>query len=106
MLKCPCGLIYVGQTIRNVKTRIKEHKNDIRNFKPGAYTDTAVARHFNTAKHTHGQLKWAVLEIVQPLNRGGNFKQKMLQREANWILKLNALAPKGLNEAWSVKCFL
>ncbi|OCT67303.1 hypothetical protein XELAEV_18038589mg [Xenopus laevis] len=106
MLKCLCGLIYVGQTIRSIKTRIKEHKNDIRNFKQGTYTDTAVARHFNAAKHTHGQLRWVVLEIVQLLYRGGDFKQKMLQREANWILKLNALAPKGLIEAWSMKCFL
>ncbi|XP_041428582.1 uncharacterized protein LOC121396973 [Xenopus laevis] len=106
MLKCPCGLVYVGQTIRNVKTRIKEHKGDIRNYKPGSQTDTTVARHFNEAKHRHGQLKWVVLEVVQPLSRGGNFKQKMLQREAKWISKLNSLAPVGLNDAWSLKCFL
>ncbi|XP_041440270.1 uncharacterized protein LOC121400667 [Xenopus laevis] len=106
MLKCPCGLVYVGQTIRNVKTRIKEHKGDIRNYKPGSQTDTTVARHFNEAKHSHGQLKWVVLEVVQPLSRGGNFKQKMLQREAKWISKLNSLAPVGLNDAWSLKCFL
>ncbi|OCT73586.1 hypothetical protein XELAEV_18036565mg [Xenopus laevis] len=106
MLKCPCGLVYVGQTMRNVKTRIKEHKGDIRNYKPGSQTDTTVARHFNEAKHSHGQLKWVVLEVVQPLSRGGNFKQKMLQREAKWISKLNSLAPVGLNDAWSLKCFL
>ncbi|XP_041430822.1 uncharacterized protein LOC121397687 [Xenopus laevis] len=106
MLKCPCGLVYVGQTTRSIKTRIKEHKGDIRNFKYDTYTDTAVAQHFFTEKHTHGQLKWAVLEVVQPLSRGGNFKQKMLQREVKWILKLNSLALKGLNEAWSIKCFL
>ncbi|OCT88337.1 hypothetical protein XELAEV_18016972mg [Xenopus laevis] len=85
MLKCPCGLVYVGQT-----ARIKEHKGDICNLKQDTYTDTAVSRHFNTVKHTHGQLQWSVLAVVQPLSRGGNFKQKMLQREVNWILKLNS----------------
>ncbi|OCT89433.1 hypothetical protein XELAEV_18018054mg [Xenopus laevis] len=50
MLKCPCGLVYVGQTMRNVKTRIKEHKGDRRNSKKGSQTDTTVARHFNEAK--------------------------------------------------------
>ncbi|OCT78244.1 hypothetical protein XELAEV_18029352mg [Xenopus laevis] len=28
MLKCPCGKVYVGQTVRAVKERIKEHKDD------------------------------------------------------------------------------
>ncbi|OCT80787.1 hypothetical protein XELAEV_18027600mg [Xenopus laevis] len=97
----PLWIFNDSQTIRNIKTRIKEHKNYICKFKQNTQTDTVVARHFNLVK----QLKWVVLEILQPLNRRGNFKQ-MLHREANWILKLNALAPKGLNKAWSVKCFL
>ncbi|OCT77123.1 hypothetical protein XELAEV_18032319mg [Xenopus laevis] len=33
LLKCPCGLGYVGQTSREVKLRIQEHKGNIRNFK-------------------------------------------------------------------------
>ena len=31
LLKCPCGLYYVGKTIRELKIRIGEHKSNIRN---------------------------------------------------------------------------
>ncbi|OCT92625.1 hypothetical protein XELAEV_18015682mg [Xenopus laevis] len=70
MLKCPCGIVYVGQTIRKVKERIKEHKGDIRNFKKDTATDTPVSRHFNMNKHHVSQLKWLVLEVVESPHRG------------------------------------
>ncbi|OCT70301.1 hypothetical protein XELAEV_18037224mg [Xenopus laevis] len=34
MIKCPCGLTYVGQTSRSIKTRLNEHKSSIRNYTP------------------------------------------------------------------------
>ncbi|OCT87563.1 hypothetical protein XELAEV_18021259mg, partial [Xenopus laevis] len=94
MLKCPCGLAYIGQTIRAVKTRIKEHKGSIRNFKKGAANDTTVSRHFNVANHNQSQLRWAILEVVNPMQRGGNLRKKLSQREAYWIKKLDTLYPK------------
>lgn len=30
MLKCPCGLVYVGKTTKAFKTRIAEHTVDVR----------------------------------------------------------------------------
>ncbi|XP_041417760.1 uncharacterized protein LOC121393382 [Xenopus laevis] len=106
LLKCPCGMAYVGQTARQIKIRIKEHRGYIRNYKKDTYTDTAVARHFAEMKHNVNQLKWLVLEVVQNPPRGGDVKTKLLQREMYWIKKLNTMNPKGLNESWSVKSFL
>ncbi|OCU02254.1 hypothetical protein XELAEV_18008015mg [Xenopus laevis] len=51
VLKCPCGMLFVGKTIRPVNIRIKKHKNTIRNFKEDTYTDTNVSMHSDTAKH-------------------------------------------------------
>ncbi|OCT91198.1 hypothetical protein XELAEV_18014255mg, partial [Xenopus laevis] len=72
VLKCPCGILDVGKTIRSVNTRIKEHKNNIRNFKADTYNDTPVSRHFATAKHNACQLKWKVLEVVPKSPKGGD----------------------------------
>ncbi|OCT74448.1 hypothetical protein XELAEV_18033426mg [Xenopus laevis] len=69
VLKCPCGMLYVG---RSVNVRIKEHKGNIRNFKADSYSDTPVSRHFYKAKHNVCQLKWKVLEIVPKPTRGGD----------------------------------
>ncbi|OCT92190.1 hypothetical protein XELAEV_18015246mg [Xenopus laevis] len=57
MLKCPCGKGYVGQTSSQIKTRIKEHRGDIKNFKANSYTDTQVSRHFSQNRHNMSQLK-------------------------------------------------
>ncbi|OCT65871.1 hypothetical protein XELAEV_18042121mg [Xenopus laevis] len=58
------------------------------------------------ANGTQSQLRWAILEVISPLQRGGNPKKKILQREAYWIKKLDTMYPKGMNDRWSVKCFL
>lgn len=73
MLKCPCGMVYIGQTSRTVKTRINKHKSCIRTYKEkseeddkgGAkYGENTVARHFTEKGHRVSELRWAVLEIV------------------------------------------
>ncbi|CAJ0955580.1 unnamed protein product [Ranitomeya imitator] len=38
--------------------------------------------------------------------RGGNVKQKLLQKETRWMVTLDTLSPTGLNEAISFKSFL
>ncbi|OCU02734.1 hypothetical protein XELAEV_18008500mg [Xenopus laevis] len=84
-------MVYVGQTIRPVKSCIKEHR---------------VSRHFQEAKHALCQLRWAVLEVVRTPTRGGDIKGLLFQKEAEWIKKLDCLQPKGLNDSWNIKCFL
>ncbi|OCT78255.1 hypothetical protein XELAEV_18029364mg [Xenopus laevis] len=80
MLKCPCGKVYIGQTYRPIKERIKEHRGNIKNFKVNTYTNTPVSRHFNQNRHNMSQLKWLVLEVIQRPRRGGDTKKLLLQR--------------------------
>ncbi|OCT69883.1 hypothetical protein XELAEV_18036808mg [Xenopus laevis] len=69
-------------------------------------TDTTVSRHFNNANQNQTQLKWMVLEVIQPPQRGGNMRQYLLQKEGFWIKKLDTLHPLGMNDSWNVKCYL
>ena len=41
LLKCPCGLVYVGQTKGALKTCISDHKKDVHN-----------AQHYVNANHS------------------------------------------------------
>ncbi|OCT94808.1 hypothetical protein XELAEV_18012498mg [Xenopus laevis] len=79
VLKCPCGMLYVGKTIRPVNTRIQKYKNSIQSFEKDSHTDTPVSRHFFNNKHSACQLKWKVLEVVQKPIRGGDWKNLLLQ---------------------------
>ncbi|OCT63932.1 hypothetical protein XELAEV_18045028mg, partial [Xenopus laevis] len=97
LLKCPCGLVYIGQTFCPVKERIKEHRSNIRNFKAGTQTDTSISRHFSISKHNLSHLKWQVLDVICKPKRGGNILKLLLQEEANWI-KNNYLHPITANE--------
>ncbi|OCT74695.1 hypothetical protein XELAEV_18033683mg [Xenopus laevis] len=106
LLKCPCGMGYVGQTKREIKIRIQEHRGNIRNFKINTQTDTSVSRHFVEHKHNPIQLKWCVLEEAVIDKRGGNRLNKLLQLEGRWIRKLNTLIPDGMNDSWSLKPYL
>ncbi|OCT95540.1 hypothetical protein XELAEV_18013227mg [Xenopus laevis] len=92
-------MAYVGQTGRQVKTRIKEHCGNIRNYRKGIYTDTVVARHFEIIERNHNlsQLKCLVLGVVYMPPRAGDFKLIQTQREMYWIKKLNMVSPKGIN---------
>ncbi|XP_041420552.1 uncharacterized protein LOC121394235 [Xenopus laevis] len=98
LLKCPCGMGYVGQTKREVKKRIQEHRGYIRNFKTGTQTDTQVSRHFFECNHNPMQLRWCVLDEIGMDIRGGDRQKKLLQAEGKWIRRLNTLTPNGLND--------
>lgn len=102
MLKCPCGSVYVGKTIRPVKKRICEHKSAIRNRD----VRSPVARHFAREKHNVAQLRFLVLEQVDKHPRGGDRERRLLQRESFWIESLDSLEPFGLNETVDFNCFL
>lgn len=111
VLKCPCGLAYVGQTSRKIKLRLTEHKSVIRSFlrnpcnSKGQTKDdkfkqkeTSLARHFATSKHQVSDVKWMVLEEVWGCNSDADLKKRLLAREVYWIHSLNTLQPTGLNE--------
>ncbi len=96
ILKSPCGFIYVGQTKRNLKLRIAEHKAAVRNEN----MDYAIVRHYKERNHgPAASLKFTGIERVTPNPRGGNIINQLLKREAYWIYTLNSLELHGLNEA-------
>ena len=94
MLRCPCGLAYIGKTTRKLKTRISEHKSSIRRND----RDYPVAVHFNDMKHDISTLRFVGMEWVPPPPRGGNHDLLLKRREAHWIFTCDTLAPKGLND--------
>ena len=102
LIKCPCGLCYVGKTKRELRVRITEHKSRIRNHD----AKSPVARHFNEAGHDVCSLRFQGIELVQPLRRGGDRDRRLLQREAYWIHRLQTESPRGLNEELLLSCFL
>ena len=102
LIKCPCGYCYIGKTTRELKTRITEHKSNIRNRDERS----PIARHFNDAKHDICTLRFQGIAVVHPLPRGGDRDQALLQQEAQWIHFLDTVFPRGLNEELVLNCFL
>ncbi|KAM4017573.1 uncharacterized protein ACNLHF_007193 isoform 1-T3 [Anomaloglossus baeobatrachus] len=93
IIKCPCGLLYVGETIQHVGDRIASHKSTIRCGKLWL----PIPHHFHEAKHNVAQLRFQVIDKVYRPRRGGNHIELLKKRESFWIHKLQTLAPKGLN---------
>lgn len=60
MLKCPCGLCYIGKTNRELRLRIIEHKSSIRR----KCETSPVARHFNAMGHDICSLRFQGIELV------------------------------------------
>lgn len=102
MLRCPCGLAYVGKTTRKLKLRISEHKSSIRRND----RDYPVAVHFNDQKHDISSLRFTGIELVPLPPRGGDHDKLLKQRECFWIHTLQTLTPKGLNDELNLNVFL
>ncbi|OCT98799.1 hypothetical protein XELAEV_18011034mg [Xenopus laevis] len=98
VIKCPCGLQYVGQTSRMIKDRIREHKSAIKTKK----IEQAVACHFIEKEHGVQQLKFQVVDGVPIMHRRGDRLKELLKREAMWICKLGTLTPSGLNREYEL----
>lgn len=102
LLKCPCGMGYVGKTTRPLKTRFGEHRSAIRR----ADLTSPVARHFLKEGHQISQLRFMAIELVRKPKQGLSHDRLILQRELFWMYKLDTRAPKGLNEDCDLTPFL
>ncbi|CAJ0946852.1 unnamed protein product [Ranitomeya imitator] len=107
--QCPCKQIYIGMTTRAFKVRVQEHIRDIHNAvkcsEPALLK--SIPRHFFEAHNSNPKgLCFRGIDRVYIGIRGGNAKQRLLQKETHWIVTLNTLSPFGLNEAISFKSFL
>lgn len=102
LIKCPCGLGYVGRTCRPLRTRISEHRSNIR----CGDERNPVAAHFKQAGHSISSLRYIGIEKVNRPPRGGDHERVLLQRETYYIYMLNTMSPYGLNEEFDIKPFL
>lgn len=57
LITCPCGLRYVGMTIRKIKQRICEHQSTIRCKR----VTTKLTEHFLAFNHTTNDIRWTVI---------------------------------------------
>ena len=83
-----CKKQYVGQTTKQLNTRINHHRSDIRNKK-----STYIAKHFNLPNHS-------LADPVQPIDKAtdtNNTITELYRLEAFWIKTLRTNIPKGLN---------
>jgi hypothetical protein len=78
MLKCPCGLSYIGKTRRSLMTWISEHRSNIRTGE----AKNLVAAHFVQAGHPINSQRYIGIEMVKRSCRGGDIEMKLLQRES------------------------
>ncbi|CAJ0964212.1 unnamed protein product [Ranitomeya imitator] len=81
IIKCPCGLAYIGETTQAVRDRVAQHKSTIRCNK----AHLPLPFHFSEKNHNIAQLRFQVLEQVDIPRRGQNRTKMLQKREAYWI---------------------
>ena len=104
VLRCSCGLFYVGRTIRALRARIGDHR---RLIKKGC-TEHSVPRHFNLCHNKDFKhLEVFVIEHIPKGTLTANERFSLLcRREVFWIHRFDCLAPKGLNEEIEVNVLI
>ncbi|CAJ0918391.1 unnamed protein product [Ranitomeya imitator] len=98
LIKCPCGLGYVGETTQHIRDRISKHKSTIRCGR----TLLPIPAHFLQNNHNVAQLRFQVIDHVSMSRRGGDRIKKLKERESFWIYTLQTLSPHGLNREYEV----
>lgn len=95
--------LYVGKTLRALRTRISEHRNNVRT----GDERNPVAAHFKQAGHNVSALRYVGVEKWREKpHRGGDLEKRLLKRETFWIYFLNTMSYNGLNEEFDIKPFL
>mgnify|MGYP002063635744 CR=1 FL=1 len=87
-----CKKQYVGQSKRQMGTRLKEHLADIKHKR-----DTPVAIHFNLPKHKASHLTPTILEVIKRDPKEESTTLFRLERERFWIYQLRTMTPQGIN---------
>lgn len=88
-LTCPCGLLYVGRTIRALRKRFGEH----RRFVEKGEDKHSVPRHFKEhhSRSPEGLKVWVIEGIPSTLPPAERFS-RLCQRETYWIYTLDSVA--------------
>ncbi|XP_069613227.1 uncharacterized protein [Ranitomeya imitator] len=102
LIKCSCGLLYVGETTQPIRDRVSKHKSTVR----CKNLLLPIPLHFNNHGHNVSQLQFQVIEHIPPIRRGGDRVARLKRREAFWIHTLETLHPLGLNRDYDLASFL
>ena len=92
-LECTrCNKKYIGETKRELRTRIREHLNKIDNK-----DDATVYHHYHSGECCKEDIEVRVLDFIfdHPESKRSNSLRKII--ENNWIQRLETYAPNGLN---------
>ncbi|CAJ0944436.1 unnamed protein product [Ranitomeya imitator] len=111
---CPCDLIYVGMTTRELRVHTLEHIKDIKAADKIEIDDVGsmsklkpLARHFRKFHpHQSHLLKVGGIDRLYLRNRRGDCSKRLEQKECRWITLLQSMTPKGLKEQWGFSSFL
>lgn len=98
MLWCPCGLLYVGETKNDMRTRLNHHRYTIRKQR----LDLPLSKHFSEMKHTEWDLRFMIVDHVPRPKKGGDRLMLLLKKELYWIHRLRTLKPYGLNVEFKI----
>lgn len=97
LLECIlCNIQYVGKSETPFNIRLNNHRKDVNSPK-------AIPACLHFRKERHNFLKHARFTLIEELSEKDNISKETLklrlkQRENFWILKLQTLTPKGLNQ--------
>ena len=91
-----CKIQYVGKSETPFNLRLNNHRKDVNNPK-----SILACNHFKI--HGHNFMKHAKFALIELLTKTFNVSKNTLRprlkrREDFWIIKLETLAPKGLNQ--------
>jgi len=84
-----CDKQYVGETSNPLRTRLNQHRSDIKTKKP-----TSIALHFNSEEHSYQNLQIVPIEIIDPRQDSVEYRRN---REFYWQRTLGTIFPLGLN---------
>ena len=61
-IPCSCGMVYIGETVRRLKSRMKEHQDACRKYQP---EKSAIAEH---ASGMHHPIVWENAKVLDSAN--------------------------------------
>ena len=94
-LKCQ-KVVYVGETKRALKQRLKEHEADVR-----LQRKNPVAEHFNSLGHGMDDIGVSILQCIR--DDSGSYRKL---KELSWIQKLQTEVPNGINYKSKLRHFV
>lgn len=103
LITCPCKKQYIGRTIRNFTTRVKEHITAIKKGK----TNHSVSKHY--ASHHDRNPAGTTFQVIDrfiPHWRGESSIRGVSRLETWWIHQIKCYVPHGLNIEWDINAFI